>query len=515
MGRKIILQELSSGKNYTITLPCILGRGREADLSFPDITMSQKHALIEETDNGDIWIEDLKSTNGVYVADKKIRDKAVLRTGDTFQLGNTKFLLSESEEDISQQTVILHSLKQSEKGSLDHERLKVIYDITDEFASSQDIGELGERIFSRFKEIFRQDRGYIASFQEDGSLKPICLCSSNETVPVSRSIVDRLLQNGESFILEDALSDDILRAKESIMALKVRSAICVPLIYRNQIYGLIYLDRNVPGAYRQEDLEFLRSIGSILAPLIENTRLWSELRHRYADTVETLRATEARLIETERTAAFVRLAHSMAHEIRNPMMVIGGLARKIARIGPDHVNNDSFNAIISSVERVEKVLKEVDSFVRIPPPVKILSRIDRLVQEEINGHDEEWHNKSIRPALSVTTPHIMIPVDPGLIRKAVSMALREIIFALPHGAGLNISITDSGNKIDITFGNTDRHTHLSELFDPELKDRPWSTSLFLNMAHKILTDHGGRLLMDPNALSVLPVVMRIPVTEKI
>jgi pSer/pThr/pTyr-binding forkhead associated (FHA) protein len=513
MGREIILQELSSGEKYTVTLPCILGRGNEADLSLPDMSISHKHALIAETDDSRIWIEDLKSANGVYVADKKIRNKAVLKTGDSFQLGNTKFLISESEEDISRQTVILHSLQPTEKRSLDHERLKVIYEITDEFASSRDIGDLGERIFLRFKEIFRQDRGYIASFQEDGTLKPICLCSGDETVPVSRSIIDRLLQNGESFILEDALSDDAFSAKESIMALKVRSALCVPLIYHSQIYGLIYLDRNVPGAYSQEDLQFLRSIGFILAPLIENARLWSEHKNRYANTVETLKATEEKLIETERTAAFVRLAHAMAHEIRNPMMVIGGLVRKMARTESSG-NNDSFSAIMMSVNRVEKVLKEVDGFVRIPPPVKALHRIDRLVQEEIDAHNEEWLKKSVRPSLSVTTPHVMVPVDAVLIRKAVSMVLREIIFALPDGAALNVSITNSGNDIDITFGEADRDARLSEPFDPELNHRPWSTSLFLNMAHKILIDHGGRLLMDPKALSVLPVIMRIPVTEK-
>jgi len=515
MARKIILKELSSGENYTITLPCILGRGKEADLSLQDNAMSHKHALITETDDSRIWIEDLKSTNGVYLADKKIKDKAVLNIGDSLQIGNTRFLISESEEDISQQTVILHSLPPSEKGSLDHERLKVIYEITDEFASSQDIEILGERIFLRFKEIFRQDRGYIASFQEDGTLKPICLCSGDETVPVSRSIIDRLLRNGESFILEDALSDDAFSAKESIMALKVRSALCVPLIYHSQIYGLIYLDRNVPGAYSHEDLQFLRSIGFILAPLIENARLWSELKNRYANTVETLKATEEKLIETERTAAFVRLAHAMAHEIRNPMMVIGGMVRKMDRTGPASVNNDSFSAIMTSVDRVEKVLKEVDGFVRIPPPEKALHRIDRLVQEEIDGHNEEWRKKSVRPSLSVTTAHVMIPVDAGLIRKAVSMVLREIIFAIPDNSALNVSITNSGNNIDITFGETDSGAHLSEPFDPELNHRPWGTSLFLNMAHKILTDHGGRLLMDPRSPSVLPVVMRIPASEKI
>ncbi|MEW6600788.1 MAG: histidine kinase dimerization/phospho-acceptor domain-containing protein, partial [Nitrospirota bacterium] len=213
--------------------------------------------------------------------------------------------------------------------------------------------------------------------------------------------------------------------------------------------------------------------------------------------------------------AFVRLAHAMAHEIRNPMMVIGGLAKKMARSGPHDEDNDSLTTILMSVDRVEKVLKEVDSFVRIPPPLKALHRIDVLVRDELNAHDEEWKNKSVRPSLSVTTAHVMVPVDASLIRKAVSMVLREIIFAISDGAEMNVSISNSGNDIDITFGEVAGGTHLSEPFDPAFRDRPWGTSLFLNMAHKILIDHGGKLLMDPRAPSVMPVVMRLPVTEKI
>ncbi len=66
---------------------------------------------------------------------------------------------------------------------------------------------------------------------------------------------------------------------------------------------------------------------------MENARLWSELENRYASAMETLKKTQARLIDMERTAAYVRLAQAMAHEIRNPLMVIGGLVRgKLARI---------------------------------------------------------------------------------------------------------------------------------------------------------------------------------------
>ncbi len=195
MGKALVLQELSSGKNYRISLPCVLGRGKEADLSLPDLTISHRHALISETDN-QIWIEDLKSANGVFVNDKKIKQKTLLKPGDLMQMGQTKFLVSQAEKDFSEQTFILHSLDPNAEWELDHQRLKLIYEITKELTENQDLTALEENIFLRFKEIFEHDRGYIALFEEDGSLKPIFSDPASKSIPLSKSIVNRLFQDG-------------------------------------------------------------------------------------------------------------------------------------------------------------------------------------------------------------------------------------------------------------------------------------------------------------------------------
>ena len=288
MTQQIALQEMSSGKTYTVNLPCVIGRGKDADLVFSDPSISHRHALILEAD-GAMWVEDLKSANGVYINDRKIDGRSLLQPGDSIQVGQTKFLIIRPEEDFSAQTVVLHSLDAKAEQQLDHRRLKLIHEIAAELAGNQDYVALAEKMFGQLKEIFQQDRGYLALFQADGTLKPLFADFSMESLPLSRSIINRVFQNGEALLLEDALSEAPLKEQESILALNIRSALCVPLIHRSQIYGLIYLDRNIPGYYQQDDLEFLRSIAFLLAPLIENARLWSELKNRYANAMETLR----------------------------------------------------------------------------------------------------------------------------------------------------------------------------------------------------------------------------------
>jgi pSer/pThr/pTyr-binding forkhead associated (FHA) protein len=514
MAEHIVLQEVSSGRNYEISLPCVVGRSSQADLTLSDPSISKRHALLVEINN-EIWIEDLGSSNGVFVNDLKIQEKMILKPGDSIQLGQTKLVVSQPDEEDLEQTIILHSLAPEADWKLDRGRLKLIYEITTELSGNQDVTVLAEIIFSRFKEIFKQDRCYIALFQEDGTLKPVSLDSFSESIPLSRSIVNRLLKNGESFLLEDALSEAALKEQESVLSLKIRCALCAPLIYHNQIYGLIYLDRNIPGVYKQDDLELLRTIALILAPLIENARLWSELKNNYDGAMETLRQTEARLIDMERTAAYVRLAQAMAHEIRNPLMAIGGLVRRIARSGSESPDSAKMQAIVTLVGRVEMVLKEVDRFVNLPPPEKKLERIDCMIQEVIESHRLELLKKGLRPLVSINTPHVMIPVDSDLFKKALSMIFKELFLSIPQGSEFKIFIQHSGNDLEILMGEVDKNRPFCELFDPELQSKPWSLGLFLNIAHKIISDHGGKVLLDPKAHSPLPILVTMPRTIKV
>ena len=169
MTKQVILRELSSGKDYEISIPCVIGRGKEVGLSCSDLSISHRHALIEEID-GRIWIEDLESANGVFVNHQRIKEKTPMEPGDSIQLGQTTFVVNKAQEDLAEQTLVVQSLYPEAEWVLDHQRLQLIYKMTTELSENQDLIALERRIVSRFKGIFNQDRAYIALFREDGSL---------------------------------------------------------------------------------------------------------------------------------------------------------------------------------------------------------------------------------------------------------------------------------------------------------------------------------------------------------
>lgn len=509
MARSVVLQVDQLNETYQLDIPCIIGRGQDAHLRIPDETISHRHALISE-ESEKTFIEDLGSRNGTLINGVRIEGRTLLSPGDSIQVGRItlKYLRVEANADTG--TVILHSSDARTDWDPDRHRLRWIYEMTLELSEYLDSPSFRGRIHSRLKDVFRFDQCYMATFQEDGSFKAALTDGPAENIPISRTIVDRLLQNGESFILADALSEDSMNMQESVVSLRIRSAMCVPLVFRNNIYGLIYLACDVPGIYTQEDLEFLKTIAAILGPKIENARLWAEIKSMYDNAVENLRKTESRLMSMERARAYIWLAQAMAHEIRNPLMVAGGMARRMAQQGLPDSAKTNVSAILSSVERIEAVLKEVDTFVSLKPPEKKPERIDNLIQAEIENWREHLEKCKIYPTLSINTSRLKVPLDADLIRRAISLILREVPSNIAGNAELTIAIRDSRNDIEIFIGHQGGEPLLFEALDADHGGKPSSLGLFLNLAHNIINQHGGELFLDPNSRSPFPMLIRLP-----
>ena len=117
--------------------------------------------------------------------------------------------------------------------------------------------------------------------------------------------------------------------------------------------------------------------------------------------------------------------------------------------------------------------------------------------------------------IHVNSSHVLIPLDPALIRKAVHMIFREISFCVTQGSTIDISINDSGNNLIVEFGERANPGTLYSPFDEKIRDKPYSLGLFLNIAHKIISDHGGSLLLDASTPSAYPVIMTIPRSKKV
>lgn len=101
-----------------------------------------------------------------------------------------------------------------------------------------------------------------------------CLAASHnvgkETLDLSRvsdSIVDRVIADRKPLIVSDALRDAQFATARSVMDLKLSSVMCVPLSWRNELLGVLYLGNdNVRNLFDQQDLSLLEVFSSQSGP---------------------------------------------------------------------------------------------------------------------------------------------------------------------------------------------------------------------------------------------------------
>lgn len=77
------------GLHLPLGASLLIGRTPEADLVLDDDYLSNEHATITTDANGDVWLDDLGSTNGTYVNEQRIGSRTPLTTADTLRIGRS------------------------------------------------------------------------------------------------------------------------------------------------------------------------------------------------------------------------------------------------------------------------------------------------------------------------------------------------------------------------------------------------------------------------------------------
>jgi diguanylate cyclase (GGDEF)-like protein len=98
-----------------------------------------------------------------------------------------------------------------------------------------------------------------------------------DAILFSKTIVSDVVNKGKSIFSRDVIKDSTYSKTDSVMNLKIRSLMCVPLIAKQNgdIIGTVYVDnRSVGNIFSKEDLTLLESFASLAGMAIENAHLY-------------------------------------------------------------------------------------------------------------------------------------------------------------------------------------------------------------------------------------------------
>ena len=104
---------------------------------------------------------------------------------------------------------------------------------------------------------------------------------------ISRSIVQRVIDSGEALLTTNAREDPRFGGQESIIAFNLRSILCVPLLVKTELIGVIYTDNRIrAGIFSESERDLLLAFANQAAVSIENARLFSSLKRTLEEVTE-------------------------------------------------------------------------------------------------------------------------------------------------------------------------------------------------------------------------------------
>jgi HD-GYP domain-containing protein (c-di-GMP phosphodiesterase class II) len=356
--QKIVLQQQNT-----------IGRQKGNHIQIADPSVSKTHCLITMDANAMCFVEDCASTNGTYVNNRRIRNKTGLYEGDEIRLGNVLLLLEgnkaarkmveigeENEGFFSstlspqQETRFLaeENIVNEKDLRADYEKLRVTYELQNEMSLERDIGRTLDRILGRTFEFLEYDQGVILLADEQGKMAPHSYKTrrGDEKLIVSSTLVRYVQERKTSVISTDISSDNRFNIAESIMLEGVKSTIAAPIMFQDEILGIMILcSQKTTNAFTIKDLGLISAIANQVARIIKNSLLHEELRLSFDSSIRTLSATvdarhpltaghSARV--TEISMMIARKMHLPEQELR--ILKFAALMHDIGKIAiPDHV----------------------------------------------------------------------------------------------------------------------------------------------------------------------------------
>ncbi len=165
--------------------------------------------------------------------------------------------------------------------------LFVLYEISRQLNYIHDFNMLLKKIMDLIFMVIDADFGFLILTDDgkEGNLTPIVVKYKDDKVKrkgqirVSRTIIDKVIQDKVALLTSNAMKDPRLVPSESLVGQKIRSAMCVPLWKREKIIGVIQLDSTrIDNLFNEDDLELIKAIGCQMAMVLEQASLNEKIR---------------------------------------------------------------------------------------------------------------------------------------------------------------------------------------------------------------------------------------------
>jgi serine phosphatase RsbU (regulator of sigma subunit) len=327
--------------------PVSLGRSETCDVSLPGDEVSREHAEVWIDEHGRVLVADKRSKNGSRVDFGEVFRNKVCAARQWLHVGEFDIEIVGSthgdeagldetavrfQPDTSAETGQRSFFPSSRGLDLNQQRLTALMSLTERIAGAFERKQLLEQALEACCESLGFERGLIVLKTARGETElPVTRnVQKDETgaYTISRTLINRALVDGERAVVNDPAVDLAGRITDSLVRFPIRSALCVPILHRDEILGVVYGDRITQAStYTEHDVDFLAAIARQVGVGIANLRMFEKQLEMQ------------RVIEELKQARTIQRGLLPARPLRTGRIVLAGYNQPSSAVGGDYFDH--------------------------------------------------------------------------------------------------------------------------------------------------------------------------------
>ena len=381
--------------------------------------------------------------------------------------------------------------------------------------------------------------------------------SSYSEIPDRGSVFGRAILENRTIHVPDILADHEYNRPHLQEFIRVRAALGVPLVREGTVIGVFTLQRKKPHPFTEKQIELVTTFADQAVIAIENVRLFNSVEARtreLAASLENLRTTQDRLVQTQKLASLGQLTAGIAHEIKNPLNFVNnfsGVSAELIDELQEAFRDVSLNekrrseiaelmsTLRGNLEKVVQHGKRADAIVknmllhsRQGSGERRLIDVNALVEESFNlayhGARAEKKNFDITVEQSLDPAAGKADLFPQEITRVLLNLISNGVYATAKKAQTNgegykptlVASTKSlGDRVEIKI--RDNGTGIppeikDKMFNPFFTSKPAGegTGLGLSISHDIVVkQHGGSIEVETQSGEFTEITIVLPRTE--